>query len=249
MRLIFRTGIIPFMFCMQGIELKAQSLLSTLEFGAQAGTFIYQGDLTPSRFGSFKTPGLQLGISASMPLNNFLSARANIAFGKLRGDDAKYDDPEWRQHRNLNFSAPVFEVSGQVVWNITGDPQNNAGLTPYLFGGMGLSFLRVRRNASNFDGEYFQDQPAVQAGLTADLEHRTPGALLVFPVGAGVRYPITNNISLNAEGAYRLAFSDYIDGFSKAGNPSLRDHYHSISVGVLYRFNSAGAVKCPVVRP
>jgi opacity protein-like surface antigen len=249
MRLIFRTGIVPFMLCMQGIELHAQSILSKIELGANAGVFIYQGDLTPSRFGSFKTPGLQLGISAGMPLNHFLAARANIAFGKIRGDDAKYDNPEWRQHRNLNFSSPVFEVSGQVVWNIMGDPQNRMGITPYLFGGAGLSFLRVRRSAANFDGEYFMNQPALQTGLTADLEQSTPKALLVFPVGAGLRYPLTNKISLNTEAAYRLAFNDYIDGFSKAGNPGRKDHYHSVSVGVLYRIGSPGAVGCPVVRP
>lgn len=249
MRFIFRSGIIPFMLCMQGAELNAQSIFNKLEFGVNAGTFIYQGDLTPSKFGSFKTPGLQLGISASMPLNNFLAARANIAFGKLRGDDAKYANPGWRQHRNLNFSSPVFEISGQVVWNITGNPENRTGLSPYLFGGGGLSFLGVRRNAANFDGEYFMDQPALQTGLTADLEHSTPKALLVFPVGAGLRYPLTNKLSLNSEAAYRLAFSDYVDGFSQAGNPSLKDHYHSISIGVLYRIGSPGAVACPVIRP
>ncbi len=248
MRFIFRTGIFPFMFCMQGIELNAQSLLSKLEFGAQAGTFIYQGDLTPSRFGSFKTPGIQLGISASMPLNNFLSARANISFGKLRGDDAAYDNPEWRQHRSLNFKSPVFEVSGLLTWNIMGSPQYSTGLSPYIFGGTGLSFLHTNRSAANFDGEYFFDEPDVAAGVNADLDHRTPRALLVFPVGAGVRYPLTSNISLNAEAAYRFSFSDYIDGFSQAGNPGLKDHYHSMSLGILYHFNSSGGVKCPVVR-
>lgn len=248
MRLIFSAGIIPFMFCMQSTGLNAQSILSKLEFGANLGAFIYQGDLTPSRFGSFRTPGLQLGISASMPLNNFLAARANIAFGKLRGDDAKYSSPEWRKHRNLNFRSPVFELSGQVVWNITGDPQNSMGLTPYLFAGAGLSFLRINRDASNFDGEYFSNEPALQTGLTADLNHRTPKALLVFPVGAGFRYPLTNKLSVNTEAAYRLAFSDYIDGFSQAGNPSFNDHYHSISVGILYRLGSSGAVACPVVK-
>lgn len=249
MRLIFRTGIILFMLCMQGAELNAQSIFSKLELGVNAGIFVYQGDLTPERLGAFKTPGLQLGISAGMPLNNFLAARANIAFGKLRGDDAAYDKPEWRRQRNLNFSSPVFEISGQVVWNITGNPGNSTGLTPYLFGGAGLSFLGVRRSAANFNGEYFMDQPALQTGLTADLNHSTPKALLVFPVGAGIRYPLTNKLSLNTEAAYRLAFSDYIDGFSQAGNPGLRDHYHSISIGVLYRIGSSGAVACPVVRP
>ncbi|HEY0678113.1 MAG TPA: DUF6089 family protein [Chitinophagaceae bacterium] len=250
MRVIFRTGTMMFMFCfVQNSPLHAQSFMNKLEFGLQAGTFIYQGDLTPARLGSFRTAGFQLGVSASMPLNNFLSVRANIAAGKLKGDDGAYNNPEWRKHRDLNFRSPVIEASALMVWDITGNVQRHTGLAPYLFGGMGLAFLRVRRDASGFDAEYFPAALDLPARVNADLEHATPRALFVLPVGAGVRYPLTERIALHAETSYRLSFNDYIDGFSEAGNTSLRDHYQSYSVGLFYRFNSNNTVKCPVIRP
>jgi opacity protein-like surface antigen len=145
----------------------------------------------------------------------------------------------------METTSPVIEVAGLVIWDIIGNQKSNLGFSPYLFGGAGLSFLRVSRDASNFDGEYFSTENAVTEGLNVDLNHLTPRSLLVFPVGAGVRYPLTELISLNAEAAYRIAFNDYVDGFSQAGNPSRKDHYHSISFGLLYRFKGSGAVKCP----
>lgn len=223
-------------------------MLNKMEFGLQAGSFIYQGDLTPSKLGSFRTPGFNLGLSAGMRLNHFLSARANLTFGKLRGDDGKYAQPEWRQHRNFNFKTAVTEFTGQVVWDVLGDPNQRGGISPYVFAGAGLSFLRVTRDASGLDANYFTNESTLQAGLATDLSRTPPRVIPVFPVGLGLRYPLTNKISLNAETAYRATFSDYIDGFSESGNPARKDSYHSISVGIFYKFNNNNTLACPVIR-
>lgn len=250
MRLIFSKGFLLVMLSgLDGNQLQAQSILSRLELGAQAGSLIYQGDLTPSAFGAYRTPGFQLGVSAGLRLNHYLSVRAGFTFGKLRGNDAAYAQPEWRQHRNLSFRSPVFEMAGLAVWDVLGDPHDRPGLSPYVFGGMGIGLLRIRRDASNFDTEYFSAESAVQQGLTADLSRTAPSAILIFPAGAGVRYPYTERIAIKAEVMYRFSFSDYIDGFSQAGNPTRRDHYHGVSVGVFYRLAGSGALRCPVIRP
>jgi hypothetical protein len=251
MRLIFSKGII--LVLLSGIEsnhLNAQSILNKLELGAQAGSLIYQGDLTPERLGAYLTPGFQLGVSAGMRLNYFLSVRADLTFGKLRGNDAKYSSPEWRQHRNLNFKSPVFEIAGLAVWDVMGDPHQRTGISPYVFAGMGVSFLRVQRDASAFDVEYFSAASGVQDGLNTDLARTPPKAVLIFPAaGIGVRYPYTERVSLKAEASYPFSFSDYIDGFSEAGNPDRSDHYHGMSVGIFYRLTGSNALKCPVIRP
>ena len=46
-------GIALLLFAYSGAH--AQINLSKLEFGLTAGTLIYQGDLTPSQFGSYRT--------------------------------------------------------------------------------------------------------------------------------------------------------------------------------------------------
>lgn len=259
MRLIFRNSIhlpVLSLFALIGSTRlsaqtfidKAQSFLGNIELGLHAGSFIYQGDLTPSKFGSFKTPGFNFSLSASKRLNNFLSARANLVVGKLRGDDAKYSEPEWRQHRNFNFKTSVTEFTGLVVWDVLGNPHQRYGLSPYLFAGAGLSFLRVRRDASALDANYFTNESTLQAGLTTDLARTPPRVIPVFPVGLGVRYPLTNKISLSAETSYRASFSDYIDGFSQSGNPARKDSYHSFSLGIFYKINNTNTLACPVVR-
>ena len=57
---------------------------------------------------------------------------------------------------------------------------------------------------------------------------------------------LSNHFYINAEGAYRLTTSDYIDGFKYAGNPKRNDHYYGLSIGLSYRFR-ANRNDCPKV--
>jgi hypothetical protein len=245
--LIFRTGITVILLGAFSQVVQAQSVLSRLELGLQAGTLIYQGDLTPSRLGSFRTPGYHVGGSLAYRLNHFLSVRGNLTYGKLRGDDSKYDQPEWRQHRNFNFSARILEFTSTLVWNVRGNPENNAGLSPYVFAGAGVSFTGIRRDASKLDTEFFATESALQTGLIDDMARRTPRIMPVIPVGLGVRYPLTQRLSVHAESSYRITFTDYLDGFSRAASPTYRDRYYGISLGIFYRLNDNSAIQCPEV--
>ena len=220
------------------------------EVGINASAFIYQGDLTPSKIGSFKTATPGAAIYANRILNSSFSLRTNLAIGELKGDDSKYSSPAWRQQRNLNFSTPVYEISEMLVWNILGTnyDRTNSGFTPYLFGGVGYTFLHIRRDASNFNTHYFLAGSREVVGLAADEAHSLPKGMLVIPVGAGVRYGLSQALSVAAEVSYRTTFSDYLDGFSKVANPSRNDRYYSLSIGVVYRFGTDNTLKCPVLR-
>lgn len=77
------------------------------EVGINAGTFIYQGDLTPSALGSYRTARFGVGLWGSKTFTNNFSLRANLALASLRGSDAAYTNPEWRQERNLNFTSSL----------------------------------------------------------------------------------------------------------------------------------------------
>src|SRR6186997_1663103 len=126
------------LFCLCfGIRLLAtcQSNFSKFELGVNAGVFVYQGDLTPSKLGSYKTLKPELSFFVNRKLNAVFSLRTNLAFGGLKGDDASYSSPEYRQQRNLNFKSPLFEISELLVADIF---RNNLsgrspGLSPYLF--------------------------------------------------------------------------------------------------------------------
>ena len=227
--------------------LQAQIDLSKYEVGLSGGVFVYQGDLTPQAIGSYKTMKLQLALHLYRILSPAFSLRLNINRGKLYGDDAKYSNPDWRQQRNFNFTTPVTELSLQGVWSFlhAGSPR----FSPYLFAGAGFSFLKIKRDWSNINTTVFGEGSDVMNSLAIDSAKTLPRIIPVIPVGAGVRYALNDRFSLIGETSYRLSFTDYLDGFSKAANPGKNDHYLSHSIGVIYSFNKKNkTLDCPKMK-
>ncbi len=220
-----------------------------MSVGLNGGIYIYQGDLTPERFGSFRT--IQPGFSffAKKPINHFLAARVLVSFARLKGDDSRYSKPEFRQQRNFYFTTPVKEFSAQLVWNILGRNYDDRGIMPYIFSGAGISLVRVKKDYSRMDMNVFGESADVMDGLAVDNARGTPRALLSVPVGVGAEYPLSPRFSVNIETSYRFIFTDYLDGFSQSANPKRQDHYHSTSAGLIYKFgNKEKGIGCPVMK-
>jgi hypothetical protein len=217
---------------------------SKLEWGILPGVFIYQGDLTPSKVGSYKTmkPGLTVFVSKEIFYR--ISFRTNLAIGSLKGDDAKYSSPAWRQQRALVFRTPLVEISELAVVNLL----SNTKLQPYAFGGIGLSLLKISRDWSRFNSQFFSNDVKATAGLATDIQESSPKRIIVLPVGIGAKYPVSEKISLAAETSYRVAFTDYLDGFSQVANPSKKDYYFTHSIGITYQLGAVTAkskLDCP----
>ena len=230
------------------LTLHAQTFSSKYEIGISAGVFVYQGDLTPEKLGSYRTmkPGLDVYINKI--ISPVFSLRTSLAIGALKGDDGKYSAPPYRQQRNFNFNSPVFEVSELAVADLSRNnmSRRSSGLSPYVLGGIGFSFLNIKRDYSRFNSEYFAGEPTTIAGLSADAQHSLPRILLVIPLGIGIRYPLSQRIMISAETSYRFTFTDYLDGFSKAANDAKKDSYLSHTIGIVYRFITNNSMKCPV---
>jgi hypothetical protein len=235
-------GIAVILFSFQSIAAVSQLDLSKYQIGVTAGFFVYQGDLTPSRLGSFQTMRFTGSLFISRILNPSFSLRTNLAFGSITASDANYAKPEWRRQRNFNFSSPVFEISELLVYNFN----SRKKISPYVFAGPGISFVNISRDYSNFNSEYFGSEPELRRGLNTDIEHSLPRIVPVLPLGVGIQYNLTDNISLVAESSYRLSLNDYIDGFSRSANPTKYDHYQNYSVGAVLRFAKRRGIDCPV---
>lgn len=219
------------------------------EFGINLGFTVYQGDLTPQQLGSFRTQKLALGLHASKLLSPSFSVRAAFLRGRLKGDDGIYANPEYRQQRNFNFSTPVTEFTGQFVWNPLARNYAEKGFSPYFFAGAGFAFLRIKRDWSGFNSSYFDSETStIFSGLAADTVHSVPRLIPVIPVGMGIKYFITPKLGMNAEAAYRLGYTDYLDGFSEAANPAKKDHYLNYSIGIIYRSGTKNRLSCPKIR-
>ena len=228
---------------------KAQINLSNWQVGVNGGIFVYQGDLTPSTLGSYKTVKPTLSVYVSRILSPSFLLRTNLALGQLKGDESKYSSPAYRRQRNLSFTTPVTELSELLVWNMFGNSSNEIGnkFSPYIFGGIGVSFLNVKR-ASNLNKSYFANEPTVAIGLAADMRVNPPTAILVVPVGAGIEYYLTPHIALTAETNFRYTRTDYLDGFSKVTNTNKNDFYQSHTVGLVYKFGKKNQLGCPVLK-
>ena len=240
--------LVLFSLLFAGAETNAQ-FYKDMSIGLNGGAYIYQGDLTPERFGSFKTIQPGVSIFAKKPINYFLAARLHLSFARLVGDDSRYSEPAYRQERNFYFSTPVAELSGQLVWNIRGRNYEDKGIMPYIFSGAGVAFTNTKKDYSRLNTVVFPATSTVVAGIAADNARGTRRALLSVPVGVGAEYPISNRFSINIETSYRFIFTDYLDGFSQAASPKYKDHYHSTSAGIIYKFgNKDKGIGCPVMK-
>jgi Domain of unknown function (DUF6089) len=229
---------------------QAQSTGAKWQAGIQAGVLVYQGDLTPSYLGSYKTPSLGLGLNLARTLNASFSLRANLMVGRLRGNDSVYNDPGWRRQRNFNFTTPVTELSALVVWNVFGNNDNRLGLrfSPYLFAGAGFCKLNISRDFSRLNRAVFPGGSKLQLGLAADSIVGTPALIGVIPLGAGVAYELSSTISVTWETNFRYTFTDRLDGFSQSANPANNDFYHSHTIGLVFKFGGKNMLACPVLK-
>ena len=242
MKAFLRKGFgLAMLFFFGNNAIHAQGDFSKFEIGLTGGIFVYQGDLTPSPIGSYRTMRPTVNLFVNRNLNSSFSLRTSLFYGGLSGNDAAYENPTWRQQRNFNFKARNFELSEMLVWNAW---SRDRKFVPYLFGGIGLSFLDIQRDWSNFNGEFFSTEN-LASRLTEDIAQETPTLIPVVPVGIGIQYSLRKNLYVIAETAYRFTKTDYLDGFSKAANPALYDHYQSHTIGVLYKFGKKSSLNCP----
>lgn len=242
----YRQFMVAMLICMlPPVFVCAQTNHITYEAGMGLSSFVYQGDLTPMRLGAFNTQRVGVNFFASKLLSPSFAGRLNLAIGGLRGDDATYSTPEYRKQRAFRFRSPVTELSVQAVWNPLARNYDDRGFSPYLFAGAGLAMVHVKRDYSDYNPEYFDPVSDVSARLAVDAAHKTPRVLPVAPVGVGFRYNFNARWAVNAESAYRLTGSDYLDGFSEAANPARNDHFHTITVGVIYRIGKKDLLACP----
>lgn len=224
----------------------AQSESDRYELGAQAGVFAYQGDLSPSPLGSYKTLRPALGIFAARRMTDRIAARVGLNVGRLAGNEGRYKTPAFREQRNLRFSTPMTEFAGHLVWSPYGNSKRAGAWVPYAAVGGGLAWLRIRPDASGVTGPFAATEiSSIAAQLAADAGHRKPRMIPSLQLGAGIRYQWRAAWAIQAESLYRYLPTDYLDGFSQAVNPKTRDQYMTHSVGVVYCSGRGGRMDCP----
>lgn len=250
MKANMKSATLVLIISLKAIFINAQLSKSYYELGGGIGAYVYQGDLTPSRIGSFKTMKPGLILSATKVISASRSYRVNITIASLKGDESKYSNPEYRQQRNFKFKTPLIELSGFSVWDVRGNNfyRTKGTFSPYVYTGVGLSFLKIQPDRSGFNEAYFNTNEDILKGLTTDSEKNLPRILPFVPVGLGFRYELSERIAINTETAYRFVFTDYLDGFSYSANPEKNDHYLSQTFGIIFKLGKKNSWNCPKVK-
>jgi hypothetical protein len=145
-----------------------------------------------------------------------------LAIGMLRGDD-KWTKDIYRNNRNLNFRAPIVELSATAefyfvrervpkLYSFKAIGRKKKNIAAYGFVGVaGLFFLPQGKYA----GKWYNLRPLSTEGQGLPGGAKSYSLFTVaIPYGFGIKYGLTRKIAVGAELGIRFAFSDYIDDVS-----------------------------------
>lgn len=169
-----------------------------------SGTANYKGEMVnPGEWGKLR-PNIAIG--AEYYLSSRISARAELTWFQIAGDDADADDD--RVERNLSFRANCLELSALGAINLT--PMGlrfyqRSALNFHAFGGIGLLYFNPK---ANYQGEWHALQP-LQTENTKYSRFQ-----FVIPAGIGARIKLDPFFNILLEGGYRFTFTDYLDDAS-----------------------------------
>ena len=156
--------------------------------------------------------GIQPGWNANLGINyvfdTHFKARLEGTYYKMVGSDPPSDPRANRYSRNLNFRATNIEVAAIIEYNLYPVEVNSSRrrtLNPYLFVGVGMS---TNNPKAELNGTWVDLRPLQ---LENNPYNRT---VIVFPLGIGLKYELSNRLDLKIEGNYRFTLTDYLDDIS-----------------------------------
>lgn len=178
------------------------------ELGGWLGTSFYFGDLN-NRL-SVTQPGIAGGLVARWNFDTRISWKNSLNFGRVGASDA--DSPNtFEQSRNLSFKSNIYDFSSTVEFNffnyVHGSTTEN--FTPYLLAGANVFKFNP---TTELDGVKYELKDFGTEGQAVGSEYFGLSAGLV--IGAGYKWDITYDLSLNIEYSYRVLFTDYLDDVS-----------------------------------
>jgi len=205
--------------------------LSRSEYVYGIGISNYFGDIGGSA-NSDASSFLDLDIGSSRPvltvgyrykLYEIISIKGGLSYANIYGTDVKSAN----EGRNYAFSTNMLELDGQVEFHILKEQQMmsykimsmrgklqkfNAGINLYVFGGIGGAFFNTKALDS----------------LEGDDRFENKNLTLAFPVGFGLKYPLTSITYIGLEMGARFTTSDFIDGFKPAQSDSKDMYYFTV---------------------
>ena len=169
------------------------------EVGLFGGSSFYNGDINPINHFRLSKPQFAYGLFYRHNFDSRLAMKLSYTQGTLKDDDLSSN---FQPVRYISFTTLINELSAQFEVNFFDfsiDGENNR-ITPYIFGGVGLTAI----NVVNLTNVYIP-------GIT-DSKYGDNTTIASFPIGVGVKYCPVSNMALGFEWGIRKTNSSRLDG-------------------------------------
>lgn len=159
-----------------------------------------------------------LGGFARYKLNNYVSVRADLMYGRIQGADSLSTN-RGRVGRNLSFRNDMLELSGRAevyLYNtsdVGGKGWYRVDFKSYVFAGIGGVLHGPK---ALYGGEWVKLRPLQTEGV------KYSKVTVCMPVGVGLFFTYKRKHRFGWEAGWRLTFTDYIDDISTVyADPSI----------------------------
>jgi hypothetical protein len=151
-------------------------------------------------------------------LRDNLSIKTNFSFARLYGDDQESGAIS-RKIRNLQFRSPIAELGTQLEFSFIKEKIGSRYaisrtnirnlINAYFFAGVGGFWFNPQ---TLYNGTWYNLQPLGTEGQGLGLNPPKYTLIqLCFPVGLGVKYTLSKELSVGIEIGNRYTSTDYID--------------------------------------
>ncbi|MDX1942333.1 MAG: DUF6089 family protein [Saprospiraceae bacterium] len=182
-----------------------------IDIGITIGAMAYNGDVSPaSPFDLAQQIRPSFGVFGRTSFSNRLSAKLMINFGSVDGSDAFSAYPE----RGLQFQSKIVEANLTGELHLIRIRHTESSFTfPYFYGGVGLFHFNPKAELP--DGSLVELQPLGTEGQgLPGYEKKYSRTQVNFPMGAGVRFILSDRWSIAFEIGGRMLLTDYLDDVS-----------------------------------
>lgn len=199
------------------------------EIGITVGSANYYGDL--NNRADLTHSKESFGIFFRKQFGNYVAIRLSGHYAQLGYSDT-YSNNFYQRRRNLSFNTNVYEIALLGDFNFLKFIPGNKdySFTPFASIGVGMFSYDPYTYYQN-EKIYLRELHTEGQTVVADRKPYGTTAFS-FPIGFGMKYAVSEKITLSAEFSYRFTTTDYLDDVSTTyvgidkfppvgGNPSL----------------------------
>jgi opacity protein-like surface antigen len=170
----------------------------------------YQGDLQTKNL-TLNQANLAVGAGLQYDFTPHIAARLGFNYGSLEADDKQ--NSGLLRARNLNFHTKI--VEGSLLLQYTLFDLSDKRLSPYVFAGAAIYHFDPY-TYDTLGNKIFLKPLSTEGQGLSQYPNRKEYKLTQFaiPFGGGIKFRVSDNVTLGYEFGIRKLFTDYIDDVS-----------------------------------